>query len=53
MNDIDDLIVERAIEIITQLRKERDEARADAERWQDDALRLLRELNASAKENTK
>jgi hypothetical protein len=32
---------------------ERDEARRDAERWQDDALRLLRELNASAKENTK
>ena len=35
------------------LTAERDEARRDAERWQDDALRLLRELNASAKENTK
>ena len=27
MDELDDLIVERAIEIITQLRKERDEAR--------------------------
>lgn len=63
MDDIDDLIVDRAIEIIKQLRKERDEALEQAERWEDDALRLLNERNAAqeeceelrriAKENTK
>ena len=32
------------------LTAERDEARADAERWEDDALRLLNERNAAQRE---
>jgi len=32
---------------IARLTAERDEARRDAERWQDDALRLLQERNAA------
>ena len=34
MDELDDLIVERAIEIITQLRKERDEARREVCEWE-------------------
>jgi hypothetical protein len=32
---------------VDRLTTERDEARRDAERWQDDALRLLNERNAA------
>ncbi len=32
---------------IARLTAERDEARRDAERWQDDALRLLKDRNAA------
>jgi hypothetical protein len=35
---------------IARLTAERDEARADVERWKNDALRLLKERNAAAKE---
>jgi len=35
---------------ISTLTAERDEARADAERWEDDALRLLNERNAAQRE---
>jgi hypothetical protein len=37
---------DRSVEI-ERLIKERDEARRDAERWQEDALRLLKERNAT------
>ena len=37
-------------ERIERLTAERDEARAQAERWEDDALRLLNERNAAQKE---
>jgi hypothetical protein len=50
MDDMDDLIVDRAIEIIKQLQKERDDALEQAERWEDDALRLLNERNAAQRE---
>jgi hypothetical protein len=50
MDDMDDLIVDRAIEIIKQLQKERDDALEQAERWEDDALRLLNERNAAQEE---
>ncbi len=35
---------------IARLTSERDEARRDAERWEDDALRLMNERNAAQKE---
>jgi hypothetical protein len=35
---------------IARLTAERDEARADVERWKNDALRLLKERNAAQKE---
>ena len=35
---------------IARLTAERDEARRDAERWEDDALRLLNERNAAQRE---
>lgn len=43
-------LVEQATVEIERLRKERDEARADAERWQADAIRLLNERNAAQRE---
>ena len=44
------LIADEAADEIERLRKERDEARRDAERWQADALRLLTERNAAQEE---
>jgi hypothetical protein len=41
---------DEAAELIQRLTAERDEARADAERWEDDALRLLNERNAAQRE---
>ena len=39
-----------AIKEIEQLRKERDDAREQAERWEDDALRLMQERNFAERE---
>jgi chromosome segregation ATPase len=36
--------------IVAELTAERDESRRDAERWEDDALRLMNERNAAQKE---
>ncbi len=41
---------DEAAELIQRLTAERDEARRDAERWEDDALRLLNERNAAQRE---
>jgi hypothetical protein len=43
-------LAERSAEMYFSLKRERDEARQDAERWEDDALRLLNERNAALKE---
>ena len=50
-------LMDKAIAEIKRLRQEnatltaeRDEARRDAERWQDDALRLLKDRNGSVEE---
>jgi chromosome segregation ATPase len=43
-------LVEQATVEIERLRKERDDAREQAERWEDDALRLLNERNAAQRE---
>ena len=42
--------VDDAADAIARLTAERDEARRDAERWEDDALRLLNERNAAQRE---
>ena len=42
--------VDDAADAIARLTAERDEARDQAERWEDDALRLLQERNAAQKE---
>jgi chromosome segregation ATPase len=42
--------LEENMKELERLRAERDEARRDAERWEDDALRLLNERNAAQRE---
>jgi hypothetical protein len=42
--------VDDAADAIARLTAERDEARRDAERWQADALRLIKERNAAMEE---
>ena len=39
-----------AADEIERLRKERDEARKEAESWQDDALRMMRDRNTAERE---